>query len=118
MAYLAPQKVSGTNGIPVFHKTITTVPGGFTLDPAGLTVGAVFPAGSPVVYNEATRVAKKANDNGSEDIVGLTKEDIVVATDAPVTVVVGGIVYERRITAIPSPVKAKLPKTLIFSNSK
>ena len=118
MAYLAPTKISAGSGIPVFHKSITTVPGGFALNPSGLTTGATFPAGSVVAYDESTRIATNAAADGSDNVTGLTKEDIIVGADTPVTVVVGGIVYERRITAIPAPVKAKLPKTLIFSNSK
>jgi hypothetical protein len=116
-SYLQPTQKIAPNGIPVWHKSITTLPGGFKLNITGLTEGEVLKAGSAIAYDESTRIAKAAAADGSDAKVALTKEDILIIADAPVTAVVGGIVYERRIPAIPAPVKAKLPQTIIFSQS-
>jgi len=54
----------GGNGIPVWQgigKDIQLVQGGFRLAIAGLTLGAVVPAGTPLVYDEGTRIATTLN---------------------------------------------------------
>lgn len=117
MSYLQPVSTNSGNDIPVWHEDITTLMGGFSLDTTGLTTGSTLKAGSAISYDETTRKAKAAAADGSDDFVALTKNDVTVVDDAPVTAVVGGIVYENRIPAIPAPVKAKLPKTIIFSKS-
>ena len=114
MSYLQPvSKVSG-NDIPVWLEDITTLPGGFALDVTGLTKGDVLKAGSLIKYDETTRKASKGEDTDTS--LALTKNDIVVDDDAPVTAVVGGIVYENRIPAVSATAKAKMPN-IIFSKS-
>lgn len=54
----------GTSDRPVFQgtgKDIHLVQGGFGLDITGLTVGTIIPKGTPMIYNEATRLAKPLN---------------------------------------------------------
>jgi hypothetical protein len=57
---LAITRTTGTSGIPVWQgigKDIQLAQGGFALDLTGLTPGALLPAGSLVVFDEATRTA-------------------------------------------------------------
>jgi hypothetical protein len=57
---LGLSRTLGTTEIPVWQgigKDIQLAQGGFLLDNTGLVSGAVIPAGTPVVYNEATRKA-------------------------------------------------------------
>lgn len=51
----------GTSDVPVFQgtgKDIQLAQGGFGLDITGLTVGTYVPKGTPMIYDEATRLAK------------------------------------------------------------
>jgi hypothetical protein len=51
----------GTTEIPVWqgtNKDIQLAQGGFLLDTTGFAAGVVIPAGTPMVYNAATRTAK------------------------------------------------------------
>ncbi|RNL50775.1 hypothetical protein [Pedobacter jejuensis] len=51
----------GTSDRPVFQgygKDIQLVQGGFGLDITGLVVGSYIPKGTPMIYDEATRLAK------------------------------------------------------------
>lgn len=50
------ESVSGTT--PVFQKVNETAQGGFRLDITPLTSGETIPAGTPIGYDESTRVAK------------------------------------------------------------
>lgn len=55
------KRVTGTGSIPVFQgygKDISLAQGGFGLDITGLTVGKIIPAGTPMIFDEATRLAK------------------------------------------------------------
>lgn len=45
------------SGVAVWISVQETALGGFTLDKTGHTDGALLPAGSPVTFNEATRLA-------------------------------------------------------------
>lgn len=45
-------------GVPVFQRILETAQGGFTLDDDTLTAGATVKAGTPIGYDESTRVAK------------------------------------------------------------
>jgi hypothetical protein len=57
---LAITRTLGTSGIPVWQgigKDIQLAQGGFALDLTGLTPGALLPAGSLVVFDEAARTA-------------------------------------------------------------
>ena len=194
MAYLQPTKTATTGGIPVFQKVIETAQGGFSLDMTNLTEGETIPAGSLVVFNEATRKAvivktatmqdaatdsavdykvKKghniavgdylarseggaayavtaidtSNDDYDEITVGTTLgvalsagdalfissatgasaaavataqgllyEETVAQTDAPLSVVIRGTVYARRIPGVIATQKAEMPN-IIFSES-
>lgn len=114
MAYLTPTSKASGNDIPVWHEDIITLPGGFALDTTGLTKGNVLKAGSLISYDEATRKAKKGVD--TDTYLALTKNEIVIDDDAPVTAVVGGIVYENRIDVVSATAKSKMPN-IIFSKS-
>ena len=55
------KRVTGTGSIPVFQgygKDISLAQAGFGLDITGLTAGSIIPAGTPMVFDEATRLAK------------------------------------------------------------
>ncbi|RQO79140.1 hypothetical protein DBR40_05315 [Pedobacter sp. KBW01] len=55
------KKVIGTGSIPVFQgygKDISLAQGGFGLDITGLRIGAIIPAGTPMICDESTRLAK------------------------------------------------------------
>lgn len=47
-----------SSGVPIFQKVLETARGGFTLDNTGLTAGITIPGGTPVAYDESTRMAK------------------------------------------------------------
>jgi hypothetical protein len=92
MGKISLTKTLTATGIPVFQKVLEVAQGGFTLDTSGLTAGAVIVAGTPMTFNEATRLAKKASagsaavpavDAGYYDA---TSEDegalLIVAADA------------------------------------
>lgn len=55
------KKVVGAGSIPVFQgygKDLSLAQGGFGLDITGLPAGVVIPAGTPMIFDEATRLAK------------------------------------------------------------
>lgn len=55
------KKVVGTGSIPVFQgygKDLSLAQGGFGLDITGLPAGVIIPAGTPMIFDEATRLAK------------------------------------------------------------
>lgn len=115
MGYLEINKTNGTRGIPIFQKVLETARGGFSLDITGLTVGTILKAGTPMTYSGDTRLAKKANVDGS-DAKGLLYEDVTIQENAPVAIVTRGTVYNKRIDAVPAPVKTAL-KLIIFDDS-
>lgn len=123
MGYLEPTSISGSRTIPVFQKVLETARGGFTLDATGLTVGDTIPAGTPMVFDEATRKAKKAALTGTapdqvSDAKGLLYTDLKIEANTPVDVVLRGTVYARRVTpAINTAHKKALP-LIIFSESR
>lgn len=100
---------------PVFQTMHESAQGGFTLDITGLTVGANVPAGTAVVLNEATRMAKPVTAD-SDTPGGLVYFDVVVKAGAQVAVVRRGTVYARRIPTLSATLRAKLPN-IIFSES-
>jgi hypothetical protein len=51
-------RVVGTGDIPVWQRVDQLVQGGFVLDRTDYADGDVIKAGTPVVFNEATRMAK------------------------------------------------------------
>lgn len=51
-------KESAVIGVPVFQKVNETAQGGFRLDIAPLTAGDTIAAGTPISYDESTRIAK------------------------------------------------------------
>lgn len=58
---LGLKRTAGTGSIPVFQgygKDISLAQGGFGLDITGLIVGSVLPAGTPLSFDESTRLAK------------------------------------------------------------
>lgn len=123
MGYLEPTSTQGSRTIPIFQKVLEMARGGFTLDATGLTVGEIIPAGTPMVFDEATRKAKKAAltgtaPNETSDAKGLLYTDIKIEANAPVDVVLRGTVYARRVTpAINAAHKKALP-LIIFSESR
>lgn len=96
MAYLEQKKVEGVGGIPIFQKVLETNRGGFSLDASGLTEGDVLRAGTPIAFDEETRIATKANLDGT-DVGGLLYDDVIIEEGAPIAVVVRGTVYFNRI---------------------
>lgn len=123
MGYLEPTPIAGSRTIPVFQKVLETARGGFTLDATGLTVGQTIPAGTPMVFDEATRKAKKAALTGTapdqaSDAKGLLYTDVKIEANAPIDIVLRGTVYARRVTpAINAAHKKALP-LIIFSESR
>lgn len=123
MGYLEPTSKTGSRTIPIFQKILETARGGFTLDATGLTVGETISAGTPMVFDEATRKAKKAILTGVDpdkvsDAKGLLKNDVIIEANAPVDVVLRGTVYARRVTpAIVATHRKALP-LIIFSESR
>ena len=117
MSYLELKKESESGKIPVFQKVLETARGGFSLDAAGLTVGQVLKAGTPIAFDETTRIGKIANKDGS-DVKGLLYDDVTIEAGAPLAVVTRGTVYENRLDAaqVTAAVKEKLP-LIIFSKS-
>lgn len=55
---MQPVKTTSTASVPVFQTMLETAQGGFSLDNTGLAVGETIKAGTPIGYDEATRVAK------------------------------------------------------------
>lgn len=73
-------------GVPVFSERGTVITGGFTLDSAGLSFtpnvpGPYIPAGTPMYYNEATRLAKP--------LLGAKLQSAASATDVSYNVLKG-----------------------------
>lgn len=61
MSGLGYKRTFSTGDIPVFQgtgKDIQLAQGGFKLDTTGLVAGAIIKAGTPMIYNESTRIAK------------------------------------------------------------
>lgn len=112
---------SDPSAIPIFQKVIGTVRGGLTLDTSALSVGDVIKAGTPMTYDETTRLATVAVDSAGSDAKGLLYEEATApATDdqvEAVDVVIRGTVYKNRIpTADLAAHMAVLP-LIIFSES-
>jgi hypothetical protein len=117
------------NGIPVWQTIREVAQGGFTLDrDNNVTAGKTIPAGTPVTYNEATRLAFADNSVINTNVKGLLQFDVVMPdTDEPeasISVVLEGVIYERRIldtegdvATIASNIKTALPN-IIFSQSR
>ncbi|AQY21343.1 hypothetical protein [Riemerella anatipestifer] len=114
--YLEPKKVSENRSIPVWAKVLETAKGGFALDKTGLKDGEILSAGTPIAFDEKTRIAKKAKTDGT-DAKGLLYDDIVIGDKAPLSVVIRGTVYESRVTGITPQIKEKLEGNIIFSQS-
>lgn len=72
----------------------------------GTTIGVAVTAGDSIFVNDAGYTGTK----------GLLYENTVVKGDTPVSVVLRGTVYDRRINPIPDTIKALLPH-IIFSQS-
>ncbi|MDV3750652.1 hypothetical protein CMU19_04495 [Elizabethkingia anophelis] len=110
-------KTSGTPAIPIYQKVLETARGGFKLDVTGLTAGTIIKAGTPIAFDESTRLAKKAKvTTGASDAKGLLYEDVVVGSNSFVDVVTRGTVYENRIPTVEAEHKTALP-LIIFSKS-
>lgn len=126
MSYLQPVKTQGTGSMPIFQTVLENAQGGFSLDSDGLTAGAIIPAGTPMTFDESTRKAKKATITAgtgdpvgpdTSDAKGLLYDDVVIQDSAPLSVVLRGTVYDRRVTpAIDAVHKAALP-LIVFSES-
>ena len=123
MGYLEPTSKTGSRTIPIFQKVLETARGGFTLDATGLTAGETIPAGTPMVFDEETRKAKKATLTGVDpdevsDAKGLLYTDVVIEANAPVDVVLRGTVYARRVTPAIDEAHRKALPLIIFSESR
>lgn len=123
MGYLEITEKSGSRTVPIFQKILETARGGFTLDATGLTAGETITAGTPMVYDEATRKAKKATLTGTapdqtSDAKGLLKNDVIIEANAPVDVVLRGTVYARRVTPAIAATHRKAMPLIIFSESR
>lgn len=104
-----------STGVPVFQTVHETAQGGFTLDTTGLTIGNTLAAGTPMIINEATRLAKPATlDTDAPN--GLLYQDTEIQVGAELSVVIRGTVYNRRTPAISATLKDKLP-LIVFSQS-
>ena len=112
---LVPVKTTTSTGVVVFQSVTEVAQGGFSLDSTGLTLGNTLAAGTAIVINEATRKATIA-DEDTDTPTGLLQDDVIIAANAEVAIVTAGTVYARRIPAITSALKAKLPK-ITFSQS-
>lgn len=98
----------GTDGIPVWQgiaKDIQLAQGGFVLDQTGIAVGQRVPGGTPMVYNEVTRVATVmhsgvayANAGGTATSYQVAKGHGFVVGDNIATGAAGGKAYP--VTAI------------------
>lgn len=55
---LQPVKTTVNGGIPVYQAILEHAQGGFVLDNAPLTEGNIVKAGTPMGYDESTRIAK------------------------------------------------------------
>lgn len=96
------------SGIPVYQgtaKDIQLLQGGCLLNTTGLTAGNIIPAGTPVVYDETTRVASilhnakaQANAGSSAVTYNVEKGHSLVVGDNLATGAVGGKAFP--ITAI------------------
>lgn len=123
MGYLEPTSTEGSRTIPIFQKILETARGGFTLDATGLTAGEYIPAGTPMVFDEETRKAKKAALTGTapdqtSNAKGLLYTDIKIEDNAPIDIVLRGTVYARRVTpTIVQAHKDALP-LILFSESR
>lgn len=113
--YLQPEKTNGVGTIAIFQKVLEVARGGHSLDATGLTAGQILKAGTPMTYDGTTRLAKKANVDGS-DAKGLLYDDVVIGDNVPVAIVTRGTVYEKRIDAVPAAIKTAL-KLIIFDDS-
>lgn len=111
-------KTTVSYGKEVWQHVHETAQGGFTLDPSGISAGYIedgyLKPGTPITYNEATRIAKVAGDNDA--VKGLLYDSVKVEEGANVAVVLRGTVYERRIPAVSNTIKGKIP-LIIFSQS-
>lgn len=58
MSVLGITKTTVSTGLAVFQNVEWNAQGGFTLDTTGLTIGALLPAGTPMGFDEATRLAR------------------------------------------------------------
>lgn len=116
---------SDSPSIPIFQKVLETVRGGLTLDTSGLTAGDKIVAGTPMTYDEATRLAKPATYSAGppeeSDAKGLLYEDITVPDAANqvqyADIVVRGTVYKNRIPSDNIDVHAAGIPLIIFSES-
>lgn len=57
MSVLGFTKTTVSTGLAVFQDVEWNAQGGFTLDNTGLTAGALLPAGTPIGFDESTRLA-------------------------------------------------------------
>lgn len=96
-------QTSTKSGIPVYQgttKDIQVLQGGCLLDITGLTVGNTIPAGTPVVYDETTRVASVLHNatvqaNAASNAVNyrVLKGHSLIVGDYAASGAVGGAAY-------------------------
>lgn len=186
---LSTSKTSATNNKVIWQNVNELAQGGFTLDDSAFAAGAVVLAGTPIGFDESTRIAKVAklavasaaatntdvtyqvkkghnvkvgssiksgasaakavteidttnanydvikvgttlgvavaigdaifiDDSGYSGVKGLLYADVEIDSNgiASAAVLISGTVYDRRISPIPSTIKAKMP-LITFSQS-
>lgn len=113
------KRTTSTGDIPVFQGSggdIQLAQGGFTLDTTGLTAGDVVKAGTPMSFDEETRIATVLAEANYANAMGLNYDDTVVEDNATVSVVIRGTVYARRVPYTAA-LEAALPH-IIYSQSR
>ena len=89
------QKTYTGSGIPVWQGDIDVAQGGFTLDDAAFAAGVTVPAGTPIGFDESTRIAKVAKvAQVTEDAATNAAYDLItVATTLGVAVTTGDTIF-------------------------
>lgn len=96
---------------PVWKAIWGKVEGGFVLDPSLIVAGTLYPAGTLIEYDKATRVATIPTTIVEGGNYGLTEDDVFIGdfvTAASVAVVYHGEVIEANIPDLIDGAKAEL----------
>lgn len=126
------EETSGVGKIPIWQKVLETVRGGLTLDLSavrGRSAGAVIKAGTPMTFDEGTRLAGIAAVSGdisagfsNSTAKGYLYEDIVIPESGgtqELSVVTRGTLYVKRVDGDILPeMSAHLAKTPLVIGSQ
>lgn len=102
---------AATGGAAYAITGINTTNSEYDVLTVGTTLGVALTAGTAVFQSSATGATAAAGTAR-----GLSYEDYLVAENMDISVVIAGVVYERRIPGVPATLKAMIP-TIIFSQS-